>query len=253
MGLIHTPRVLLACGRGKIQFTVIAAGNNGTEPGSTLSFLSHSLTIFQWHLCLPHCQTGMIRRALKKDGSTTLPIGWENHHSLTARVGLFDFDYAGHMNNAAFLSHVEMARWEMSAETGILQSVASKNVFMYITGSFIRYRKEIRPIFRSFTIETYVSAVDENSLWFSHNLRYSPKDRICAQILIKSSLMHKGKAIDPRDFLVNDLKCDEELVQKIARNNGELVPHPELLDSYDDLDNTMRKIAAADDARLQNK
>lgn len=168
-----------------------------------------------------------------------------------ARVGLFDVDYVGHLNNAATLSHCEFARWQMAAETGLLQTFLSKNVHIYALDNVVRYRKEIRPLFRSFVIETYVLAVDHRNLWFLHNFRLDEKNRINTQVLMRSALLKKGSIIPPREFLVDDCHFDNELVQAITLPDGELVSEPQLLDSFNALGDSMRNLAAEDDARFK--
>jgi acyl-CoA thioesterase FadM len=179
-------------------------------------------------------------------------IGPENGHLYKARVGLFDVDYVGHMNNAAYLSHAEYARWEMGAESGMLQKMISDNIFFLAAGNFMRYRKELRPLFRSFVVETYISAIDDRNLWFSHNFRYSETDRILAEILFQSVVVKGGKVLHPGRFLVEECAYDKELIQSITWPDGANVSHADLLRNYRTLDDTMRAIAAEDDERHKN-
>lgn len=176
-------------------------------------------------------------------------IGPQNPHIYRARVGLFDVDYVGHMNNAAFLSHAEYARWEMGAASGMLQKMMSDEIFFYVTGNFVRYRREVRPLFQSFVVETYVSAMDDRNLWFSHNFRYSETDRILTEILAQTVVVRRGKVLNPRDFLVNECGYDEGLIESLTWPDGTLVSHADVLDNFRKLDDTMRMVAADDDAK----
>ena len=204
------------------------------------------------------CLAGLIRRALKHDGwNVGHGIGPHNEHIYKARVGLFDIDYVGHMNNAAFLSHAEYARWEMAAESGMLSKMASENIMFFVTANFVRYRREVRPLFRSFQVETSVSAIDDRHMWFSHNFRYNSdssdnKDnRILTQVMVQAVAVQKGKVLTPRDFLVQECGHDEELIQSILWPDGEKVSDVDVLNSYRSLDNAMRGVSAKEDARFQ--
>lgn len=192
----------------------------------------------------------MIRRSLaKRDGGSNpqLGVGPQNCHVYRARAGLFDVDYVGHMNNAAYLSHAEFSRWQMGAETGMLQNMVSQNIYLILVGNFIRYRREIRPLFRSFQVETYVSAVDDRNLWFSSNFRYSDTDRLRAQILVQAVVIKDGNVLLPRDFLRDVCGYADDLIDRVTWPDGQDVSHADLLHSYRDLDATMRKLAAQDD------
>ena len=192
----------------------------------------------------------MIRRSLAKEGrNKNLGLGPENSHIYRARVGLFDLDYAMHMNNAAFLSHAEYARWQMGAETGMMQSMVSHNIYLIATANYVRYRREVRPLFRSFQIESWVSAMDERNLWFIHNLRLDDTDRLRAQIFMQACFVQKGKVVPPRLFFHDVCGVADDLIDRVTWPDGQDVLHPDLLNAYRDLDDNMRSMAALDDEK----
>ena len=56
-------------------------------------------------------------------------------HVYTARCSLLlDTDVYAHMNNASYLVHCELARWQMGAETGALRTMASEGL-AFVVGS----------------------------------------------------------------------------------------------------------------------
>lgn len=71
MGLVHTPRVIFTIAKGLL--------------------------------------TGKGKLSRNIPTNSVLGVG-DNFHSYQARAGVFDVDYLGHMNNASFLAHCEMAR-----------------------------------------------------------------------------------------------------------------------------------------------
>jgi hypothetical protein len=144
-----------------------------------------------------------------------------------------------------------MTGWEMGAESGMLQKMVSDKIFFILAGNFMRYRKELRPLFRPFVVETYISAIDDRNLWFSHNFRYSETDRILTEILVQCVVVRGGKVLHPGQFLVEECSYDENLIQSVTWPDGASVSHADLLRNYRKLDDTMRTIAAEDDERHQ--
>lgn len=197
--------------------------------------------------------TGFYRRSMNPQGAGSAAIGAANKHVYKSRAGLFDVDYIGHMNNAAYLTHAEYARWEMTAQNGMLQTVASNGFFFIVSGTFIRYRRDIRPIFQSFQVDTFVSGVDERNIWISHNFRLSEEDRVRAQLMVQAVVLQKGKVVDPRHFLVQDCGFDADLVGSVTLPDGAQVNQKDILDQYLELDDAMRTAAAIDDARPREK
>jgi acyl-CoA thioesterase FadM len=86
-------------------------------------------------------------------------------HVYTARAGLFDVDYLGHMNNASSLTHAEYARWEMTATNGALQTMYNTNTHFMVASTAIRFRRQVRPIFRTFQVQTTLGGIDERNFW----------------------------------------------------------------------------------------
>ena len=75
MGIIHVPRTMAASLRGAVKRRI-----------SPLS-----------------------DREIARVGTIEAP------HIYTSRAGIFDVDIMGHMNNASYLQHAELARWEMAS------------------------------------------------------------------------------------------------------------------------------------------
>jgi acyl-CoA thioesterase FadM len=92
-------------------------------------------------------------------------LGLADPHKYYARAGLFDVDYLGHLNNAAYLYHAEYARWAMSTENGWIQAMFNHKSHFVVASQSCRYRAEIRPVFRKFEVESIVLAMDDKNMW----------------------------------------------------------------------------------------
>lgn len=100
-----------------------------------------------------------------KNPAVRTRIGLADPHEYQARAGLFDVDYLGHLNNAAYLYHAEYARWAMSTENGWISAMMKSNSHFIVSAQSCRYRAEIRPVFRKFKIESILAGVDDKNMW----------------------------------------------------------------------------------------
>lgn len=180
-------------------------------------------------------------------------------HVYQARAGLLDVDYLGHLNNASYLSHAELARWEWTATTGLLQIMYSHNVHFLVASSCVRYRAEVRPLFRKFNIETTLEGIDETSLWISHKFRYPPsnssesspnKERVRAQIVVRGVATQHRKVLDPRVLFRDYLQLDKELVESLVLSPERESSMETVLERYVDLEDALKQQAADDDQKL---
>lgn len=163
-------------------------------------------------------------------------VGISQPHIYSSRAGIFDVDLMGHMNNAAYLQHAELARWEWSAFGGSLAHAINTKSFFIVTASIIRYRREIVPLKR-FDIETRLVGLDDRNLWvyqtFHHHIN-SNKDKnqeeldgptrgkILAQILTQAVIAKTGKGvINPRTWLEENSMYSSSALDGIMNQNGE--------------------------------
>jgi YbgC/YbaW family acyl-CoA thioester hydrolase len=63
-------------------------------------------------------------------------------YSTTITVRGYELDSYGHVNNAVYLQYLEHARWEMIREMGIVDYLRSRDHFLVVTETHIRYMRE---------------------------------------------------------------------------------------------------------------
>ena len=211
MGLIHTPRVIFSIAKG-----LLARSRQSNQQQSSRLFVG---------------------------------LG-DNIHSYYARAGLFDVDYLGHLNNAAYLNHAEMARWELSAENGLFESLAKTGATFLVANTTIRYRREIRPLFRTFQIDSNIVAMNDRYLWILHNFRYpiQGRSRVRAQIILKGVIAHRKEGVlNPTTFLKDTCGFDIDQVDgaTLPELGNETVEH--MLERFSSLEYSLREAAAIDD------
>jgi acyl-CoA thioesterase FadM len=195
-------------------------------------------------------------RTLPKDQlqSKSVGIGPDNPYIYKARAGLFDVDYLGHMNNAAFLTHAELARWELTAVNGLLPVMMRDKVNFFVTAAAVRYRQQIRPVFKKFHVDTYMAGIDDKSFWFMQTFRYPDADqRARGHVVIKGSPVKDGKVIDARDFLKHNLGVDEDVVDSISLPDIGDKSMEAFMDHFTAMEESLRKIASLDDKKLGSK
>src|SRR5210317_463668 len=144
----------------------------------------------------------------------------EAPHIYTSRAGIFDVDIMGHMNNASYLQHAELARWEMASFAGFLTAGFKTKTFFIVTSSMLRFRREIVPLKR-FDIESRLVRLDDRNLWvyqtFHHRVDGSSQNnelkksneeggevrgKILAQILTQAVFAHPKKGVvNPHSWL----------------------------------------------------
>ncbi|KAL7562979.1 hypothetical protein ACA910_018617 [Epithemia clementina (nom. ined.)] len=175
----------------------------------------------------------------------------ENIHSYVARAGFFDVDYLGHMNNAAYLSHAELARWELTAQNGMLGLMLPKGINFLVASTSVRFRREVRPLFRKFQIDSSLVAMDHRHVWMVHNFRYPipGRNRVRAQVIVQGVVTQWNKkgVLDPREFFRDTCGFDSDLVESLNYPGVGNEAVSKMLDGFVSLDQSLRTVAAEDD------
>lgn len=196
---------------------------------------------------------GPITRAIKALGTGVLRhrqnptkrYGFDpsNPHVYKSRVGFSDFDYYLHMNNAAYFSHGEAAKFQMVAENGLIQPAIEQKVTFVLTAQAIRYRREIR-FLRPFRVETFFAGVTDRESYLIHNFRCHI-GRLCAQIYV-GGVFRRGREIVPPIEFLQKAGIEQELLDKLDVSSRE-AGIQETTDKFSALETVMRKNAAEDD------
>ncbi|KAK1740815.1 hypothetical protein QTG54_008910 [Skeletonema marinoi] len=103
---------------------------------------------------------GVVKRKLSplSDKDISLVGTIDVPHIYTSRAGIFDVDLMGHMNNASYLNHAELARWEWSAFGGSLAQAFKTRSFFIVTASMIGPLIGI-PIIRSLYLKPRAASI----------------------------------------------------------------------------------------------
>lgn len=164
--------------------------------------------------------------------------GFTKPHVYAARAGpLFDVDGMGHMNNSAYLVHCELARWELTAASGVLDYVLKQRAAFIVGMTAIQYKREIKP-FQRFEIHSQLIASDDKWMTIAHEFRKPESGDILALTVCRAVLKQRGGTCSPR-ALLKDIGLDIDACQE---------PRPELrgvLDSSEALHVALRDAARA--------
>jgi acyl-CoA thioesterase FadM len=234
MGLTHTPRVIATVARGL------------------------------WH----HRIHGKQAKVSSPTGPAGTGFSAQDPFVYTGRVGLLDVDYLGHLNNAAYLQHAELARWLWTASRGYLLTMLGDNCHFLLASSSIRYRREIRPVFQTFQIDTFVAGIDERNVYAVQNFRYPPsisekkEERISAQMILRGVLTKHREVVNPMEYFERRCSIDREILEQLRvpssspasfDRDGSTVSSHQVLQRYIDLEESLKEVASLDDDILEKR
>ncbi|KAJ1624310.1 HotDog domain-containing protein [Pavlovales sp. CCMP2436] len=185
---------------------------------------------------VPRVALAILRGRAQRAGASA-GVGFATPHVYTARAGLaFDTDFFGHMNNSAYLVHCELARWEMTAASGLLDYVLREKAAFIVGMTAIRYRREIKPLQR-FEIHSQMVAHDDKWMTIEHQFRNPGSEDLLATTMVRACLKQKGGSLSPRTMLRGLGIADADTAPE---------PRPELkevLDSMLTLDGALKRAA----------
>ena len=135
----------------------------------------------------------------RRAGSLVPGAGFSVPHVMRTRCGLLDVDSFGHMNNAAYFTHCELARWQLIAEVGALTVMQRERLIFLVGSTVTRFRREVQP-FQPFEVHTQMLGWDERSMVYEHNIKLSADSPPLSQTLCRAVIKSKGKLVSPEDF-----------------------------------------------------
>jgi YbgC/YbaW family acyl-CoA thioester hydrolase len=128
-------------------------------------------------------------------------VGLTTPHVYAARAGpFFDIDSFGHMNNASYLVHCELARWELTAASGLLEYSMRERCAFIVGMTAVSYKREIKPLQR-FEIHSQLVDHDEKWMTIAHEFRSPVSGDLLAMTLCRAVMKQRGGTLSPRVVL----------------------------------------------------
>ena len=113
---------------------------------------------------------------------------------LSMSVWLTDLDVYGELNNAKYLTLMEIARWDMSARSGLVALLRKNRWGFVVAGCSIRYRKRLT-LFQRFDMQTRLIGADDRWFYMEQNIFRHGVQHTGA--LFRTGVLDAGKIVEP--------------------------------------------------------
>lgn len=132
-----------------------------------------------------------MRQLIRTTAATLSPVpstpGLHIHDvaRMRRRVTLADLDVLMHMNNASYLSIMDLGRYDLLRRSGVLAVFRQRGWFPVIANQMISYRRSLgwRQVY---TLETRIAGYDERSVYLEQ--RFVRDDEVCALAFVHGRL-----------------------------------------------------------------
>lgn len=139
-------------------------------------------------------------RARRRD-----PISLTDKSVIRARVGLTDTDMFLELNNARYLSYMELGRWDYSVRVGFYRLMRAKRWGITAGGASMRFRRKI-PLFARFSVGTQLLGHDGRWIYFLQE--FHRQETLCASGLIKIGIVSRQGLVPTVEIM---REMDEDL------------------------------------------
>ncbi len=113
--------------------------------------------------------------------------------SLALRCWPWDCDVFRHLNNARYLSLMDVGRWHLILASGLWRRIRDTQAFPVMVRGEIDFRRSIKP-FERFTLETRQHKVGSRSVVVSQ--RFLVGDEVAAEALVTLTFLRKGRPVE---------------------------------------------------------
>ena len=191
-------------------------------------------------LMIPRAAAALFQGYLRSGAKSTAGVGLATPHVRRTRCGILDLDIFMHMNNAAYFSHCELARWQIIAEVGLIDWVRRNRIVFLVGNTVTRFRKEVPPL-TPFEVHTQILGWDDKALVFEHKFKLNADSPPLSSTLCRA-LLKSGKRVVGPEEMFHAMGMPPELVE--ARRKE--VAGDETWAAYAALDAAQKARAAAE-------
>ncbi|OWZ04537.1 hypothetical protein PHMEG_00023542 [Phytophthora megakarya] len=153
---------------------------------------------------------GLVYRLTKKQSTGVLGVSYPSVWK--GRTGFLDCDVNLHLNNAAYLYSMELARWHFCTANGILWQALKHRRIPLVGSQAIRYRHAIPP-FHAYEIRTQVVYWDDNWMYLLHQFQDPSTGKQFAEGVVRGVVMQGRRRVSANKIFAEV-------------NNGEMLQAP---------------------------
>jgi len=124
---------------------------------------------------------------------------------LPMRVWPTDVDFYMHLNNGAYLTLMDIGRYQLALRIGLARFMVTTGTWPVLGGSIVRYRRELR-LFEGFELVT--RTLGWEGKWFFIEQRFESGGTVSAAAIHKAVMRRKGKSL-PFDGIAASLGWNE--------------------------------------------
>jgi len=125
-------------------------------------------------------------------------IDLEDTTTIECRAGLFDIDMYMELNNARYLSFMELGRWDFAVRTGFGDMMKKNKWGIAVGGISKRYRRRI-PFLSRFSLTTKLLCHDGR--WFYFLQETIRNKKICSSAIIKIGVVSKQGLVEANEVI----------------------------------------------------
>lgn len=118
------------------------------------------------------------------------------HH----RAWPWDTDMYGELNNGRILTLMELGRWGLAKETGLLAAMRRRKAGFAVAGVSVRYRRRV-PTFARYRIETRPLGWDERFLYIEQTMWMG--ETAAHNMLLRAAFVTKTGTLPPADMVAD--------------------------------------------------
>ncbi|CAK4675167.1 unnamed protein product [Aphanomyces euteiches] len=136
--------------------------------------------------------SSMVTRAMSPNKAKFAGVGINKPHVWKTQVGFLDVDLNAHLNNAAYLYNMELARWHLSGLSGLMGVMLSKKWGFLVGSQSIRYRHAVAP-FKNYEIHSEIVHYDDTWFFFCHRFVCPKTGKLYAEGLTRSMVKDSNR------------------------------------------------------------
>ncbi|CAK4612418.1 hypothetical protein LEN26_002051 [Aphanomyces euteiches] len=154
--------------------------------------------------------SSMVTRAMSPNKAKFAGVGINKPHVWKTQVGFLDVDLNAHLNNAAYLYNMELARWHLSGYvslelesdltipvcvyrlSGLMGVMLSKKWGFLVGSQSIRYRHAVAP-FKNYEIHSEIVHYDDTWFFFCHRFVCPKTGKLYAEGLTRSMVKDSNR------------------------------------------------------------
>ncbi|CAK5133206.1 unnamed protein product, partial [Aphanomyces euteiches] len=158
-----------------------------------------------------------LERSVHRNKLSLNRLALADTHVWRGRAGLLDVGLTSHMNEAAVVSNIELARWHSLGLNGVIQLILSQKWTVVVASNMVQYSGDKMHALQPYEVHSRIAYWDDSWQYFTHRFVCPDTGKLLVEAVSRTMIKDRHRQTVPFERVLELLSVERERPTEMPR------------------------------------